>query len=96
MMDASAEMLFFLRLAISPGADMAKFGLLFHSVLRGITIILLPLLLGITASHAQATFTCAEARNCTERVICATPQLGELDRTMSRLYFRLRDDSTRR
>jgi uncharacterized protein len=96
MMDASAERLFFCVSQFSPGVDMAKIALLFRSLLRGITIILLPFLLGITASHAQATFSCAEARNCTESVICATPQLGELDRRMSRLYFQLRDDSTRR
>ncbi len=75
---------------------MAKFDLLFYSALRGIVIIILFFLLGVTASHARATFSCAEARNCTEKVICSTPQLGELDRKMSRLYYRLRDESRRR
>lgn len=75
---------------------MARFDLLFYSALRGTVIIILLFSLGVTASHAQATFSCAEAKNCTEKVICSTPQLGELDRRMSRLYFRLRDEFSRR
>ena len=67
-----------------------------YSYLRGAALAIVLFPLGLTMAHAQATFSCAEARNCTESVICSTPQLGDLDRRMSRLYFRLRDQSSGR
>jgi uncharacterized protein len=75
---------------------MARFELKFYSTLCGIVITIPFITLGVTASHAEATFSCSEAKNCTEKVICSTPQLGDLDRRMSRLYFRLRGESSRR
>jgi uncharacterized protein len=56
----------------------------------GITSATVPL------SPAVAQSWCGTPRNCTEEVICATPQLGALDEEMSELYYELRDQSSRR
>ena len=44
----------------------------------------------LAAPATCASFNCAAARTCTEKVICATPQLSVLDDQMASRYFALR------
>jgi uncharacterized protein len=43
-----------------------------------------------------ASFNCGRASDCTEAVICATPQLSSLDSRMSSLYGELQSFASRR
>jgi uncharacterized protein len=49
------------------------------------------------ASSAQQPWWCSKpTSNCTEAVICDTPQLARLDVRMADLYHTLKDNSSRR
>lgn len=50
---------------------------------------------GLAPAAAQS-FDCSKARGCTENVICATPQLGDLDSEMASLYYEIRNYLNRR
>jgi len=62
------------------------------------TLLLAVVALGIGPYGAAeaAAFNCAQASGCMEKVICATPQLSQLDSRMSSLYFRLQSYANRR
>lgn len=46
-----------------------------------------------TATNAQAQWWCGRSNlNAAEETVCVTPQLGRLDRRMSRIYNRIRRD----
>lgn len=54
--------------------------------------------LASNAAQAQQPWWCSQPRqmNCTETVICATPQLATLDIRMSQLYAQLEVNASRR